>query len=677
MFELLDGGSTSETGVTVSADSAISDTAVWAAVRIISDAVAMLPLQLLEREEKDGRLFRSKARKHPLYPILHERPCPELTSFEWREMMQANLLVRGNAYCERQLDRSGRLVALWPLRSDSMEVERKDGRLLYRYRLRDGGRIFEKEQILHLRGFATEGLVGLNVASKMRDAIGMSLALRKYASKFFVNGARIAGILIAPQGVKLGEQGRKNLRASIEETYGGLDNALRIMILEEQFDFKQIGVSPADAQALESRKFSAIEVCRIFNIPPHMMKELERATFASVEQLSIDFVRHCLDPWLVRWEQRLKHDLIKEDERDGLDVHFERGGLLRGTAVERATFYQLMRLAGVMSANDIRELEDLNPIEGEGGDVYLIPLNMIAVGGGGGGNGGGRTNKDEQGQQGQQGQERQDGQDGREERGNARANRAGAEATRARLRARYEPLFREAAERVVKGEVRELKKALNGAFATRARERRGVAQFVKFLEDYYGYGPGKEIPWGAAELYFKHMAGTEAAFGQAMGELAAKEIGLETLGMDISEFLRKATIEQGRYWEAVSSTQLQTILGRTEIDEAAMEREINRILDEWIEERAGKVAGSRVVTADGAVSRHVWQQAGVRKIKWVAQAGACPLCEKLNGKVVGIEGPFLKDGEEVAGEGVAPLKARGPMMHPPLHTGCVCSVVVG
>ena len=364
----------SGSGKPVNAQTAIQLSAVYACVRVISETVASLPLGVYEATD-DGS---QKATDHSLYFLLHDEPNSEMTSFVLREVMLAHLLLYGNSYC--QILRSGRnqITGLYPLLPDHMEVDRdKNGMLTYTYSTSTGQRvIMAPEEVLHIPGLGFDGVMGYSPIALERNAIGLGIASEEYGSKFFSNGARPSGILTHPNTVK----NPAALRESWNSIYGGSGNANRVAILEEGMRFEPIAIPNNEAQFLETRKFQVDEICRIFRVPPHLVGDLEHATFSNIEHQSIDFAVHTIRPWLVRIEQSMNRALFSDEEKGRFYVQFNIDGLMRGDYKSRMEGYAIARQNGWMSANDIRALENLNPIAAEeGGDTYLVNGNMIPI----------------------------------------------------------------------------------------------------------------------------------------------------------------------------------------------------------------------------------------------------------------------------------------------------------
>lgn len=374
LVDMFTGGTKSATGVNVTPDRALQASAVYACCRVLSETIASLPLHVYKRLDRG----KEKAVDHYLYPILHDAPNPEMTSFEFRETMMGHLCLRGNAYAEKVYDRAGRIKELWPLNPDRVTVARDKAtkQLIYTVTIPDEARKVElgSDRILHIRGLSGDGIIGYSPIKLARESIGLSLATEEYGARFFGNGSRPGGVLEHPG--KLGTEARKNLKTSWEEMHKGLEQSHRIAILEEGLKWHQIGIAPEEAQFLESRQFQAVDIARIFRVPPHLVGILDRSTFSNIEQQSIDFVVNTIRPWLVRHEQAYKQRLFDVDDVDHF-AEFLIDGLLRGDIQSRYTAYSVGRQNGWLSADDIRELENMNPLPDGQGKTYLLPLNMV------------------------------------------------------------------------------------------------------------------------------------------------------------------------------------------------------------------------------------------------------------------------------------------------------------
>ena len=368
------GGTSS--GKPVNETTAMQMTAVYSCVRILSEAVAGLPLNVYRYNDSGGK---EKAFKHPLYRLLHDEPNPEMTSFAFRETLMSHLLLWGNAYAQVIRNARGEVIALYPLMPDKMTVDRdNNGRLFYLYQrgaedakaVGNDRRVYlPPTDVLHIPGLGFDGLIGYSPIAMAKNAIGLAMATEEYGAKFFANGAAPSGVLEHPGTIK----DPQRVRDSWNAAYQGSSNAHKIAVLEEGMKYTPIGISPEQAQFLETRKFQINEIARIFRVPPHMLADLEKSSFSNIEQQSLEFVKYTLDPWVVRWEQSMCRILLSESEKPAYFIKFNVDGLLRGDYASRMTGYATARQNGWMSANDIRELENLDRIAPElGGDLYLI-----------------------------------------------------------------------------------------------------------------------------------------------------------------------------------------------------------------------------------------------------------------------------------------------------------------
>ena len=375
------GGSTS--GKAVTERSAMQMTAVYACVRILSEAIAELPLHLYRYNDMGGK---EKAIDHTLYHLLHDEPNPEMSSFVFRETLMTHLLLWGNAYAQIIRNGKGEVIALYPLMPNKMTVDRdENGQLFYTYTrsneeapTMEGSTVkLKPSDVLHIPGLGFDGLVGYSPIAMAKNAIGMAIACEEYGAKFFANGAAPSGVLEHPGVIK----DPAKVRESWNSTFGGSGNAGKVAVLEEGMKYTPISISPEQAQFLETRKFQINEIARIFRVPPHMVGDLEKSSFSNIEQQSLEFVKYTLDPWVIRWEQALSRSLLSNGDKKTYFFKFNVEGLLRGDYASRMTGYATARQNGWMSANDIRELENLDRIPAEqGGDLYLINGNMLPLG---------------------------------------------------------------------------------------------------------------------------------------------------------------------------------------------------------------------------------------------------------------------------------------------------------
>ena len=377
-YTFLMGGSTA--GKSVNERSAMQMTAVYACVRILSEAIAGLPLHMYRYKDEGGK---EKALDHNLYQLLHDEPNPEMTSFVFRETLMTHLLLWGNAYAQIIRNGKGEVIALYPLMPNRMTVNRdSNGMLYYQYQksnddaptMEGSSVILSPSEVLHVPGLGFDGLVGYSPIAMAKNAIGLSIAAEEYGAKFYANGAAPSGVLEHPGVLK----DPAKVRDSWNAAFGGSSNSHKVAVLEEGLKYTPISISPNEAQFLETRKFQIDEIARIFRVPPHMVGDLEKSSFSNIEQQSLEFVKYTLDPWVVRWEQSLSRALLSEDEKKTYFFKFNVDGLLRGSYHERMQGYSIGIQNGFMCPNDVRELENLDMIPDElGGNKFMVNGNMV------------------------------------------------------------------------------------------------------------------------------------------------------------------------------------------------------------------------------------------------------------------------------------------------------------
>jgi HK97 family phage portal protein len=361
-------------GIRVTPETALQCSAFLACVRVISETIASLPLFVYERLANGGK---EKAIGLPLYRLLHTQPNPWQTSMEFREQMTALYLMYGNSYAEIRPGPLGRVNELWPLHPSRMEVERlENGRLRYLYREPDGRQtIYGQDNICHLRWLSTDGIKGLQPPSLSRDAIGLARALEQHGATYFSNGARPGIVLESENPIPL--EAAERLRESWERMHRGADRAHRTAVLPNGVKARELSGSNEAAQFLESRRFQIEEVARSFRVPAHMIGELTRSTYNNIEVQNTEFVQFCLLPHCRRWESAISRDLIDGNDETFFAEHVLTG-LLRGDHASRSSYYVSAIQNGWMTVNEVRQLENLNPV-GEQGDKHLAQLNMTTL----------------------------------------------------------------------------------------------------------------------------------------------------------------------------------------------------------------------------------------------------------------------------------------------------------
>ena len=366
------GSNDTYAGISITPEQALRVSTVHACVKILAETIALLPLLLYRRLPDGGR---ERATDHPLFDILHNRPNPWQTSFEWREQMQAHLALRGNAYAFVNRVR-GRVIEILPLNPSRIRVTQdKVFSIKYHIPDRDGqDKEIRPQDMLHLRGLSMDGLVGLSPIAQAREAIGLATATERFGAQLFRNGAKMSGILSHPTHFK-DDESSERIRKSWDESTSS-ENAHKTAVLEDGVTWERVSMAPDDAQFILTREHQIPEIARYYRIPLHKLQFLKAATYRNIEHQSIDFVNDAIVPWVTRWEQRLSTQLLSKEERADFFIAFLVDGLLKGDIKSRNEALEIERRNGIISANEWRKLVDMSPRTDPGGEVYITPLNM-------------------------------------------------------------------------------------------------------------------------------------------------------------------------------------------------------------------------------------------------------------------------------------------------------------
>ena len=616
-------GFPSSTGMHIDEKRAMTFSAVFACVKILAQDVASLPLNVYEELPEGGR---KKAKNNYLYPLLHKKPNNIMTSFTWREVVMAHLLLWGNHYSKMATDNSGRITGLWPMHPGRVDPIVENKKLYYKHKKEDGTqKIYSSHEILHIPGLGFDGIKGLSVIEYNRNSIGLGLAAEEFGSNFFSNGAHPSGIVEYPEGLK--DNARKRLKKDLKEKHSGLGKEHKLMVFEHGMKYHQVSIPPNDAQFLETRIFQVRDVARIFNVPLHKIADMEKgASYSSIEQQSIDYVVGSLRPWLVRIEQTLNDKLISSKNTKNY-IEFVIEGLLRGDSKARAEYYNQMFQIGAYSPNDALEKENMNPI-GPEGDQHFVPLNFIPL----------DASNPKLGES-----KKKDRQ--------LRAMRSASK--RVNIRNRYKRLIKKSAKNIVGVEVKAIRKLIDS-------ELRGQQSFRDKIVSYYNDFP---------EAVQKELKPVLKSLADAIAEEAAGEINLEDYS--INDFFENYIEGTAVKYAGYSRGQLLDLMNKAENEETAIEL-VDERLNEWKETRPDKVAEEQSVKTAGAIARTVFASGGVTKLIWIANSGACPICQEMNGTVVGIEESFMSPDDKILD-----FSPGGPKMHPPLHSGCICMISPG
>jgi HK97 family phage portal protein len=637
VVQALGGGGVSKSGVMVGDNEAYSSTAVLCCVRALVNGVSMLPLHLYF----DDGSVKEKALKHSLYWRLHKFPNPELTKSELMSWVMNAMLMYGDAYLEKETNFRKQIVGLWPLMSGNMIVSRPDPLGPIRYEYHDSGRMFVygPENIVHIRGFYPGGLCGMSLKKLGCNAIGLSIALEEYGSTFFTNNAMPKGYIKHPG--ELRDEARDRVRKKLQVEGGGLTNSHRLSVLDEGMSWEQTGVSPGDAQMVEQRKFQILEMCRLFDVPPHRSYELSGAIKANIEEQGREFVTYSIGPFLVRIEERFDASLLVGVERYRYYTKFNVDALTRAAMKDRYDAYHIALQDGLLQRDECRAKEDMNPLPKQQGEVVTVALNMqnlldMTPGAAAAkAKSEPRMNTDEHGYG------------------------VRAKTERGAVLATWRPKIVRAYEALGEWERAEILKGAGAAFGGR-----GLSEWNSWLDDFR---------FALIKQFGRDLIPVHKNADDAFAQFAASQLdGVVPVEMD--SWIAGILQYWGKQHAGDAVKELERI--RAGAGEGEVLAEIERRMETWVD--AAKARGAdRVTQSDGAIAREVWRRKGVKKLIWLTGGKPCPLCASLSGKVIGIEESFVKMGDTVEGEGVAPLHAGADILHCPLHNWCVCSIGIG
>lgn len=640
LVDWVKGGIDTPSGVDVTVDTALMYAPFFAAVRVLAEDEASLPLHLYERLDPRGK---RRATDHPVYGLLHDAPNDLMGSMQLRETAMGHAVTWGDGlvYVVR---RRGTPVELWPLRPDRVEIKvDRDGpgrrRVRYVYRDEVNGiyATLLPDEVLHISGLGFDGLRGYSLVSLARNSIGLGVATEAFGSRWFRDGSRPSGVLTSDKA--LSEGARSRMRSDWESLHKGLDRSQRIAILEEGTSWQQMGIPPEDAQFLETRRFQVNELVRWTRVPPHKLGDLERATFSNIEHQSLDYVTSALRPWLVRWEQAIWLTLLNDEERDSLFAEHLVDAFLRGDMRSRSEALAVQRNWGIISADDWREIENMNPLPDGKGEDYLVPLNMVPVDA-----------------------SSADGGDGRAD-AKVRSGIRSAEGRR-RIADRFGDLIADVDERMAKMERAEVGSLVRRHLEEDRGRTRSTSAFLGALQDLY-QGPISER---ATDRWLPLMT----TFAREIAAAASDDIGAQD-PPDLERWVRSYVESHLAYRISSAIGQLRAVLDEEE-DAGNAAAALNHKLDEWVEERPGRTAKWEKVQLSEGAARETWRESGVQRMRWVG--GGCPYCEELDGQVVGIEQTFMPAGSTSSPTGLEEqLQVDRDTFHPPLHPGCDCSIV--
>lgn len=653
MRSFLQNGATAA-GVSITPTSSLQVSAVYACVRVLSESIAQLPL-ILRRQQADGN--RLHALSHALYQLLRWQPNPEWTAFDFELFRIMSLCLRGNAYAEIVWGRNGQVKELWPIHPERVMIVREDDDQLW-YHI-TGGYMTDPERrrstvklpfwkVHHIKLLSTDGVYGLSPITLHRQGIGLAAAAEQYGAAFLGNGAQPGGVLEHPGA--LSAAAYKRLLDSWEDRHSGPNQAGKAALLEEGMTYKPITISPQDAQYLETRQFQAIDIARIFRVPPHLINDLENATFSNIEHLGLEFVQFSLQPYFINVEQAIRRDLLIGRERNELFADYDVEALLRGDIQARYSSYSIGRQWGFLSANDIRQRENMPQIEG--GDIYMMPLNMVPV---------------------DQLVTLSPDEDPSSTLPTPTEDRAAETAVlssaqlraanqRHRLYGRGRGLLADAIGRILRREANDVGNAARRIFGRNERAAFS-AEFNTWLDDFYD---------GHADFIVRQLLPTATAYSELVSDAVSDEVGDHDTRLE--RWLRAYLATYAARHVGLSRSELSRALDGDGDPLAAVES----VTQGWRENRTNTIAQDESVRLNNAVAVTVYTAIGIQFLRWAAFGQSCSYCNALNGRTVGIEQFFIPADSEFKPDGATiALKPSVNIRHPPVHQGCDCMVVRG
>jgi len=643
-----------DSGMQVTPETAVTYSAIWAAINIVAGTLGSLPAIMYRR--RGGGRGRDRADDHPLYPLMRWQPNPWQTAMEFFEMGQTHVMLRGNAVTWVQ--RTGtNVTALIPWDPDMVRMEFINGNLFYKLDKTMGGHhLVPMEDIWHVRGPHARGLWGISPIAAHAQAIGLGMAAEAYGARFFRNNASPTVVLEHPS--TLSATARKNITDSWVTAQGGR-NQHSVALLEEGLAIKKLGVTPEEAQFLATRAFSITDVARIYNVPVHLLKELTNSHFNNVEQQNLELVRDTVRPVATRWEQQATRTFWPMGA-GGIFMEFLIDALLRGDVKTRQEAQEIRWRSGALTLNEWRANEGDNPYDGEMaevGDAAWVPANMmpatlaldppepepIPIAGD-------DDDDDEAGEEDARYLEHR----GAAEVATLNKGQKRSLATRVRLRGTFHKLLRRTAQHVVDREV----KSMGRALTARAGDREA------FLVRVASYYEGFEAQ--ARNLYRP----TIEAYAEQSYATASREVGGDgDMAEDDQAMVGQYAATLALRHVSSSRGQLEALAQEEEWEAAVTER-----LENWQATRAKKVADREQVQTAEFFTLLAYAALSVTKIRWVTFGPNCPLCNRLSGKVVGTQEAFVAQGEELVGDETTRITPRRIVRHAPLHKGCNCAI---
>ena len=614
-------GKPSYSGVVVDEKSLLGIPAIYASVKVISETVASLPLIVFRRDDDGGK---ARAKDSALYRVLHEQANPYMSAFRFKETMQANLCIYNRAYARIYRNGAGEVVQLVPLPTSKVEVTTRNGQRYYKYQKGPTDvELLPAKKVFHVAGLSLNGSDGMSLTGTLDNAFGSVLATDEFAARFFSNDSTPGGVLESPK--ELSDSAYKRLKASWESKHRSVEDKHRVAVLENGITWKPTSTEPEKAQLLQTRQFQLAEMARVFRMQPHMIQDLSRSTYSNIEQQSLEFVRDTIRPWLIRWEQDVVIQLIPESQRDELFAEFLIDALLRADFFTRMQGYRIAMEIGILSANEIREMENRN--HRDEGDTYYYPANWQPEGA-------------------------PPVTGFREQRDLA--------TDRFKTAAIYRDIFAATYSKIARREAADVRRSSESML-----QARDLEEFETWLREYF---TGDLSDWARQQL--------EPVYMSLAKQVQREIIVVETDQIEAfrAEYIAAAV---ARYLQA----SLGTLIGQTR---RAAEEDGNVVevlggaLDTWPEKRGRHASMLESTRASNAFAKSAYLATGAAGLVWVTTGkSTCPYCQRMAGAKVGMTDSFVYDGEVKPGPDGQSMEIYRNVGHPPLHLGCDCQVVAG
>ena len=625
-------------GVTVSEKTAKNYSPVFACVSLASETLSTLPLGLYERT-KEGRRPRTDM---PLYRILHDQANSAMSAQVFREVMQWNCELRGVALAKKVKNGYGKLAELWPISPDVIEEiysDPKTGRLFFK---RKDGVILSQDDVFYFYGPGSDGINPVSRISLAKKSLSVGMASEEYGRRFFSNGTNLGGFIRRPDGKSLSDEAFERLRRQMNQRYQGLQRSHGLIILEEGAEYQKVGISNNDSQFLETRRFQVEEVCRWFGMKPHMIADLSHATYSNIEHQGIEAVRYTWRPRCVRWEQAVNTQLI-----DNPKIYAEHNldGLMRGDLPSQAQAWHSLIQDGVLNADEVRQMLNMNPQEGGQGKVYFMPLNMID-----------KANPPDVSTT-EPAPEPDDEPAKLPEPkavkpGELRAEQRRVVDHRRKVGERYRSKYQALAKKIVEKDAALIRQKLG---------EMNDEQFRGWLASEYVQEFAKTVRDDATPVFTSYATALVPAIVEEVGDVDGERYAA------FSESYIKTFSTR---YPARTQKKVKALLDKEEPRDAIEDQ-----LVAWEEKRPDDLQREEITRQRSAFVKAAYMAAGVTLIRWVTTGKSCPFCEMLDGQIIGIEENFASAGESLAPEGKTPLTFNSNIGHAPAHVGCDCDIV--